>query len=157
MCYLPVKVKVLDQRLLDESVGWGLPSYGTSGSAGLDLRACINEPLILEPNSKSALVSSGLSIYIEDPNFAGMIYPRSGLGHKQGLVLGNLTGVIDSDYQGPLMMSVWNRSQESIVINPGDRIAQYVVLPVQRVEFTIVDDFEETERGNGGFGHTGTN
>lgn len=157
MCYLPVKVKVLDQRLLDESVGWGLPSYGTSGSAGLDLRACINEPLILEPNSKSVLVSSGLSIYIEDPNFAGMIYPRSGLGHKQGLVLGNLTGVIDSDYQGPLMMSVWNRSQESIVINPGDRIAQYVVLPVQRVEFTIVDDFEETERGNGGFGHTGTN
>lgn len=157
MCYLPVKVKVLDQRLLDESVGWGLPSYGTSGSAGLDLRACIDEPITLEPNFKSVLVSSGLSIFIEDPNFAGMIYPRSGLGHKQGLVLGNLTGVIDSDYQGPLMMSVWNRSQEAIVINPGDRIAQYLVLPVQRVEFTIVDDFVETDRGNGGFGHTGTN
>ena len=157
MCYLPVKVKVLDQRLLDKSVGWGLPSYGTSGSAGLDLRACIEQPITLEPNSKSVLISSGLSIYIEDPNFAGMIYPRSGLGHKQGLVLGNLTGVIDSDYQGPLMMSVWNHSQESITINPGDRIAQYVVLPVQRVEFTIVDDFEETDRGNGGFGHTGTN
>ena len=157
MCYLPVKVKVLDQRLLDKSVGWGLPSYGTSGSAGLDLRACIDEPITLEPNSTSVLVSSGLSIFIEDPNFAGMIYPRSGLGHKQGLVLGNLTGVIDSDYQGPLMMSVWNRSQEAIVINPGDRIAQYLVLPVQRVEFTIVDDFVETDRGNGGFGHTGTN
>lgn len=157
MCYLPVKVKVLDQRLLDESVGWGLPSYGTSGSAGLDLRACIDEPITLEPNSKSVLVSSGLSIFIEDPNFVGMIYPRSGLGHKQGLVLGNLTGVIDSDYQGPLMMSVWNRSQEAIVINPGDRIAQYLVLPVQRVEFTIVDDFVETDRGDGGFGHTGTN
>ena len=157
MCYLPVKVKVLDQRLLDESVGWGLPSYGTPGSAGLDLRACIDEPLILEPNSKSVLVNSGLSIYIEDPNFAGMIYPRSGLGHKQGLVLGNLTGVIDSDYQGPLMMSVWNRGQETITINPGDRIAQYLVLPVQRVEFTIVDDFVESDRGNGGFGHTGTN
>ena len=157
MCYLPVKVKVLDQRLLDESVGWGLPSYGTSGSAGLDLRACIDEPITLEPNSTSVLVSSGLSIFIEDPNFAGMIYPRSGLGHKQGLVLGNLTGVIDSDYQGPLMMSVWNRSQEAIVINPGDRIAQYLVQPIQRVEFTVVDDFVETDRGNGGFGHTGTN
>lgn len=157
MCYLPVKVKVLDQRLLDESVGWGLPSYGTPGSAGLDLRACIDEPLVLEPNSKSVLVSSGLSIYIEDPNFVGMIHPRSGLGHKQGLVLGNLTGVIDSDYQGPLMMSMWNRSNESITINPGDRIAQYLVNPVQRVEFTLVNDFEETDRGNGGFGHTGTN
>ena len=157
MCYLPVKVKVLDQRLLDESVGWGLPSYGTSGSAGLDLRACIEEPLVLEPNSKSVLVSSGLSIYIENPNYVGMIHPRSGLGHKQGLVLGNLTGVIDSDYQGPLMMSMWNRSNETITINPGDRIAQYVVMPVQRVEFTLVDNFEETDRGVGGFGHTGTN
>ena len=156
MCYLPVKVKVLDQRLLDESVGWGLPSYGTSGSAGLDLRACIDEPITLEPNSKSVLVSSGLSIFIEDPNFVGMIYPRSGLGHKQGLVLGNLTGVIDSDYQGPLMMSVWNRSKETVTIQPGDRIAQYVVVPVQRIELQVVDSFEETERGTGGFGHTGT-
>ena len=118
---------------------------------------CLHRPITLEPNSKSVLVSSGLSIFIEDPNFAGMIYPRSGLGHKQGLVLGNLTGVIDSDYQGPLMMSVWNRSQEAIVINPGDRIAQYLVQPIQRVEFTVVDDFVETDRGNGGFGHTGKN
>lgn len=157
MCYLPVKVKVLDQRLLDEDLGWGLPSYGTEGSAGLDLRACLDAPLVLEPHSKSVLVSSGLSIYIEDPNFAGFIYPRSGSGHKQGLVLGNLTGVIDSDYQGPLMISAWNRSEEPLTINPGDRIAQYIVVPVQRVEFQIIDSFEETERGSGGFGHTGTN
>ena len=156
MCYLPVKVKVLDQRLLDESVGWGLPSYGTSGSAGLDLRACIDEPITLEPNSKSVLVSSGLSIFIEDPNFVGMIYPRSGLGHKQGLVLGNLTGVIDSDYQGPLMMSVWNRSQEAIVINPGDRIAQLVFQPIVHIQSNWVNSFEEdSERGEGGFGSTG--
>lgn len=158
MCYLPVKVKVLDQRLVDENVGWGLPSYGTDGSAGLDLRACIEEPLVLEPNSKSTLVSSGLSIYLEDPNYVGLIYPRSGLGHKQGIVLGNLTGVIDSDYQGPLMISVWNRSQEPVTINPGDRIAQYVVVPVQRIELQVVDSFDsESERGSGGFGHTGTN
>lgn len=158
MCYLPVKVKVLDQRLVDENVGWGLPSYGTDGSAGLDLRACIEEPLVLEPNSKSTLVSSGLSIYLEDPNYVGLIYPRSGLGHKQGIVLGNLTGVIDADYQGPLMISVWNRSQETVTINPGDRIAQYVVVPVQRIELQVVDSFDsESERGSGGFGHTGTN
>lgn len=158
MCYLPVKVKVLDQRLVDENVGWGLPSYGTEGSAGLDLRACIEEPLVLEPNSKSTLVSSGLSIYLEDPNYVGLIYPRSGLGHKQGIVLGNLTGVIDADYQGPLMISVWNRSQETVTINPGDRIAQYVVVPVQRIELQVVDSFDsESERGSGGFGHTGTN
>ena len=158
MCYLPVKVKVLDQRLVDENVGWGLPSYGTDGSAGLDLRACIEEPLVLEPNSKSTLVSSGLSVYLEDPNYVGLIYPRSGLGHKQGIVLGNLTGVIDADYQGPLMISVWNRSQETVTINPGDRIAQYVVVPVQRIELQVVDSFDsESERGSGGFGHTGTN
>lgn len=158
MCYLPVKVKVLDQRLVDENVGWGLPSYGTDGSAGLDLRACIEEPLVLEPNSKSTLVSSGLSVYLEDPNYVGLIYPRSGLGHKQGIVLGNLTGVIDADYQGPLMISVWNRSQEPVTINPGDRIAQYVVVPVQRIELQVVDSFDsESERGSGGFGHTGTN
>lgn len=154
---LPVQVKVLDSRLLDDSVGWGLPSYGTQGSAGLDLRACIDEPLVLEPNSKSVLVSSGLSIYLEDPGYVGLLFPRSGTGHKQGLVLGNLTGVIDSDYQGPLMMSVWNRSQDTITINPGDRIAQYVVVPVQQVSFNLVEEFEQTERGTGGFGHTGTN
>ena len=155
MCYLPVKVKVLDQRLLDETVGWGLPTYGTQGSAGLDLRACIEEPLIIPPNSKSVLVSSGLSIYLEDPNYVGFILPRSGLGHKQGLVLGNLTGVIDSDYQGPLMISAWNRSEDTITINPGDRIAQYVVTPIQRIELQVVESFDETERGSDGFGSTG--
>ena len=157
MCYLPVKVKVLDERLLDESVGWGLPAYGTPGSAGLDLRACIQEPLVLEPHSKSVLVSSGLSIYLEDPNYVGLLYPRSGLGHKLGVVLGNLTGVIDSDYQGPLMISVWNRSEETVTIQPGDRIAQYIVTPVQRIELQIVESFDETERGSGGFGSTGKN
>lgn len=155
MCYLPVKVKVLDQRLLDESVGWGLPAYGTPGSAGLDLRACIQEPLVLEPHSKSVLVSSGLSIYLEDPNYVGLLYPRSGSGHKLGIVLGNLTGVIDSDYQGPLMMSVWNRSEETVTIQPGDRIAQYIVTPVQRIELQVVESFDQTERGSGGFGSTG--
>ena len=150
---MKVQVKVLDARLGQE---WAMPAYATTGSAGLDLRACLDEAIEIAAG-ETVLVKTGLAIYIEDPNFAGMIYPRSGLGHKQGLVLGNLTGVIDSDYQGPLMMSVWNRSQEAIVINPGDRIAQYLVLPVQRVEFTIVDDFVETDRGNGGFGHTGTN
>lgn len=154
---LPVQVKVLDSRLLDDSVGWGLPTYGTQGSAGLDLRACIDEPLTLEPNSKSVLVSSGLSIYLEDSNFVGLIYPRSGTGHKQGLVLGNLTGVIDSDYQGPLMVSVWNRSQDAVTIQPGDRIAQYVVVPVQQIQLNVVDEFQTTSsRGEGGFGHTGT-
>lgn len=154
---LPVQVKVLDSRLLDDSVGWGLPTYGTQGSAGLDLRACIEAPLVLEPNSKSVLVSSGLSIYLKDSKFVGLIYPRSGTGHKQGLVLGNLTGVIDSDYQGPLMISVWNRSQEPITINPGDRIAQYVVVPVQQIQLNVVDEFQTaSSRGDGGFGHTGT-
>ena len=157
MCYLPVKVKVLDERLLDESVGWGLPAYGTPGSAGLDLRACIQEPLVLEPHSKSVLVSSGLSIYLEDPNYVGLIHPRSGLGHKLGIILGNSTGIIDSDYQGPLMISVWNRSEETVTIQPGDRIAQYIVTPVQRIELQIVDTFDETERGSGGFGSTGKN
>ena len=151
-----VQVKVLDARLTDESVGWGLPSYGTAGSAGLDLRACIEAPLVLPPNSPAVLVSAGISVYIGHEKFVGMIYPRSGLGHKKGLVLGNTVGVIDSDYTGPLMISVWNRSTDTIVIEPGERIAQYVVLPVQQVKLNVVEDFNTTtQRGSKGFGHTG--
>lgn len=139
-----------------------LPTYGTPGSAGADLRVVLDDELynkghslVLKPNEVK-LVSTGLSIYLSDPHYVGYIFPRSGLGHKKGLVLGNLTGVIDSDYQGPLMISLWNRSTENILICDGDAVAQYVIMPVIQTTFEQVSDFEnETERGSGGFGHTG--
>ena len=148
---MKVQVKVLDQRLGQE---WPLPSYATSGSAGLDLRACLDEAIQIEPG-QTVLVKTGLAIYIEDVNFAGLILPRSGLGHKHGIVLGNLVGLIDSDYQGELMISVWNRGQHSFKLEPGERLAQYVLVPVVQAEFEQVEEFVATERGAGGFGHTG--
>ncbi len=131
-----------------------LPHYGTPGAAGLDLRACLDQPLTLGPG-ESRLVPSGIAIHIGDPAFAAVILPRSGLGAKNGIVLGNLVGLIDSDYQGPLMVSVWNRGQAAFTIQPMDRIAQLVVVPVQQVEFNIVEDFAASARGAGGFGSTG--
>ena len=148
---MKVQVKVLDQRLGQE---WPLPTYATSGSAGLDLRACLDEAIQIEPG-QTVLVKTGMAIYIEDPSYAGLILPRSGLGHKHGIVLGNLVGLIDSDYQGELMVSVWNRSQTTFNLEPGERLAQYVLVPVLQAEFDLVDDFKATERGAGGFGHTG--
>ena len=150
---MKVQVKVLDSRLGNE---WPMPSYATSGSAGLDLRACVDAATVIEPG-QTVLVKTGLSIYIEDPHFAGLILPRSGLGHKHGIVLGNLVGLIDSDYQGELMVSVWNRSQTAFSLEPGERLAQYVLVPVIQAQFDIVNEFEATERGAGGFGHTGQN
>jgi dUTP pyrophosphatase len=146
-----MKVRILDARVGQE---FPLPAYATRGSAGMDLRACLNAPLSLEPG-RSELIPTGLAIYVEDPSLAAVILPRSGLGHKHGIVLGNLVGLIDSDYQGQLMVSCWNRGRESFTINPGDRIAQLVVVPVVQVELNVVDDFEETVRGAGGFGHSG--
>lgn len=150
---MKVQVKVLDKRLGTE---WPMPTYATSGSAGLDLRACVEQTTVIEPG-QTMLVKTGLSIYIEDVHFAGLILPRSGLGHKHGIVLGNLVGLIDSDYQGELMVSVWNRSQTAFSLEPGERLAQYVLVPVVQAQFDIVDEFAATERGAGGFGHTGTN
>ncbi len=146
-----IKLKVLDQAFCDR---FGLPQYGTQGSAGLDLRACMDEDLTIVPG-ETVLIKTGLSIYIEDPALAAVILPRSGLGHKHGLVMGNLVGLIDSDYQGPLMVSCWNRGTEPYTISPGDRIAQLVFLPVVQAEFDVVSDYTSTERGSGGFGHTG--
>lgn len=145
-----LQVKILDPRL-GNSIP--LPSYATPGSAGLDLRACLDAPLVLQPGD-CQLISTGLAIYLENPGYAGMILPRSGLGHK-GIVLGNLVGLIDSDYQGPLMISCWNRGTQAFTINIGDRIAQYIVVPVVQAPFTFVTDFEKTQRGEGGYGHTG--
>jgi dUTP pyrophosphatase len=150
---MKVQVKVLDKRLGTE---WPLPTYATTGSAGLDLRACVDETTVIEPG-QTVLVKTGLSIYIQDTNFAGLILPRSGLGHKHGIVLGNLVGLIDSDYQGELMVSVWNRSQTAFSLEPGERLAQYVLVPVVQAEFEQVEEFVATERGAGGFGHTGKN
>ncbi|MBL8321314.1 MAG: dUTP diphosphatase [Acinetobacter sp.] len=150
---MKVQVKVLDARLGAE---WPMPAYATAGSAGLDLRACVEQTTVIEPG-QTVLVKTGLAIYIEDVNFAGMILPRSGLGHKHGIVLGNLVGLIDSDYQGELMVSVWNRSQTAFSLEPGERLAQYVLVPVVQAEFDLVDEFAATERGAGGFGHTGKN
>ncbi|MFW2780441.1 dUTP diphosphatase, partial [Acinetobacter baumannii] len=133
---------------------WPLPSYATAGSAGLDLRACLDEAIKIEPG-QTVLVKTGMAIYIHDVNFAGLILPRSGLGHKHGIVLGNLVGLIDSDYQGELMVSVWNRGQTTFRLEPGERLAQYVLVPVVQAEFEQVEEFEETLRGAGGFGHTG--
>lgn len=148
---MKVQVKVLDTRL---GTQWPMPTYATSGSAGLDLRACVEEATVIEPG-QTVLVKTGLAIYIEDTNFAGLILPRSGLGHKHGIVLGNLVGLIDSDYQGELMVSVWNRSQTAFTLEPGERLAQYVLVPVVHAEFEQVEEFVATERGAGGFGHTG--
>jgi len=148
---MKVQIKVLDTRLGNE---WPLPTYATSGSAGLDLRACLDEAVQIKPG-ETILVKTGIAIYIEDPNFAGLILPRSGLGHKHGIVLGNLVGLIDSDYQGELMVSVWNRSQTVFTLEPGERLAQYVLVPVVQTQFEQVNEFTVSERGTGGFGHTG--
>jgi dUTP pyrophosphatase len=131
-----------------------LPAYATTGSAGLDLRACLDEPLTLEPG-QTALVPTGLAIHVGDPGYAALILPRSGLGHKHGVVLGNLVGLIDSDYQGQLMISTWNRGDTAFVLNPMERLAQMVIVPVVQAQLNIVDDFEASERGAGGFGSTG--
>ena len=149
---MKVQVKVLDQRL---GTQWDMPNYATVGSAGLDLRACLDEAIIIAVG-QTVLVKTGLSIYIQDPHFAGLILPRSGLGHKHGIVLGNLVGLIDSDYQGELMVSVWNRGSTAFTLEPGERMAQYVLVPVVQAQFDIVTDFEQSERGSGGFGHTGS-
>lgn len=146
-----LQVKILDPRFGSE---WPLPDYATTASAALDLRAALTSAITLQPG-QTELVPSGLSIYVEDPNLCAVILPRSGLGHKHGVVLGNGTGLIDADYQGPLMISIWNRGQEAFTIEPGDRIAQLVVLPVVRVTLDVVDAFETSARGEGGFGHTG--
>lgn len=148
--------KIIQIKIVDSRVGtlFPLPEYATAGSAGLDLRACIDAPWVIEPG-QSILVPTGLAIYIEDPGYAGMILPRSGLGHKNGIVLGNLVGLIDSDYQGELKISCWNRGQASFTLEPGLRLAQLVIVPVAQVAFSVVDDFVATERGEGGFGHTG--
>jgi dUTP pyrophosphatase len=148
-----IQVKILDARMGKE---FPLPRYETSDSAGMDLRACLNEQYILQPG-ETFLIPTGISIYIGDPQMAAVILPRSGLGHKQGIVLGNLVGLIDADYQGPLMISCWNRGQNPYTIEPGDRIAQLVFLPIARVHFAIVDEFNETVRGTGGFGSSGKN
>ena len=144
----------LDLKILDARMREQLPAYATTGSAGLDLRACLEEPLTLEPG-QTALVPTGLAIHVGDPGYAALILPRSGLGHKHGIVLGNLVGLIDSDYQGQLMISTWNRGQTTFTLNPMERLAQLVIVPVVQAEFNIVDDFAESERGAGGFGSTG--
>jgi dUTP pyrophosphatase len=147
----PLKVRVLDARLGNE---FPLPAYATAGSAGLDLRAMVEVPLVIEPGA-THLLPTGLSIWVEDPGLAAVILPRSGLGHKHGIVLGNLVGLIDSDYQGPLMVSCWNRGDTPFTVAPGERIAQLVVVPVVQVELEVVTEFTATDRGAGGFGHTG--
>lgn len=141
-------------RILDERIRPHLPAYATAGSAGLDLRACIAEPVTLEPGS-THLMPTGIAIHVADPGLAAVIIPRSGLGHKHGIVLGNLVGLIDSDYQGQLMVSCWNRGAQRFVVNPLERIAQLVVVPVVQVELDIVESFDESDRGAGGFGSTG--
>jgi len=147
-------MKKLDVKILDERIREYLPQYSTSGSAGLDLRACTDEKMTINPGD-TVLIPTGLAINIADPGYAAVILPRSGLGHKNGIVLGNLVGLIDSDYQGQLFVSIWNRGKETFELNPFDRIAQLVVIPVVQVDLNIVDDFKETERGAGGFGSTG--
>ena len=149
---MKLKFKILDQRI---GTDFDTPKYQTSGSAGLDLLACIEEELVLQPN-ESTIIPSGVSIFIEDPEFAAIVIPRSGLGAKKGLVCGNLLGLIDSDYQGPLSISLWNRSQDPIMINAGERVAQLVVIRVNQVDLELVSEFTETARGAKGFGSTGT-
>jgi len=147
-------MKTIDVKILNQQLREQLPTYATPGSAGLDLRACIDAPLTLEPGS-THLIPTGLAIHIADPAYAAMILPRSGLGHKHGIVLGNLVGLIDSDYQGELMVSTWNRGSASFILNPMERLAQLVIVPVRQVAFKVVDEFTESERGRGGFGSTG--
>ena len=143
-------------RIVNDKIGHEieLPTYATQGSAGLDLRACLTDGVILTPGA-TELIPTGIAIYLEDPSLAAMILPRSGLGHKHGIVLGNLVGLIDSDYQGELMVSVWNRGEESFTVTPGDRIAQLVIVPVVQAHFNLVESFEASERGTGGFGSSG--
>ncbi|MGO4478294.1 dUTP diphosphatase [Massilia sp. 2TAF26] len=147
-------MKQIDLKILDPRMKDFLPAYATGGSAGLDLRACIDAPLVLEPG-QTVLVPTGLAIHIADPGHAAMILPRSGLGHKNGIVLGNLVGLIDSDYQGQLMVSTWNRGQSTFTLQPMDRLAQLVVVPVVQVGFNVVEEFASSDRGTGGFGSTG--
>ena len=146
-----LEVKLLDPRFGDD---WPMPAYATAASAGLDLRAALDVPLTLQPGD-AALVPSGLAIHLADPTLCALVLPRSGLGHRHGIVLGNGTGLIDADYQGPLLISLWNRGREAFTIEPGDRIAQLVVVPIVRATLQVVDTFEESARGSGGFGHTG--
>jgi dUTP pyrophosphatase len=144
-----IDIKILDPRMKDQ-----LPAYATAGSAGLDLRACINEALHIQPGT-THLIPTGLAIHLADPAYAAMILPRSGLGHKHGIVLGNLVGLIDSDYQGELMVSTWNRGNTEFILNPMDRLAQLVIVPVLQVGFNVVDELDSSSRGAGGFGSTG--
>ncbi len=148
-----IQVKILDQRIKGE---FGLPHYATEGSAGLDLRACLDSEITLEPG-ETQLIPSGIAIYINDASLAAVLLPRSGMGHKHGIVLGNLVGLIDSDYQGQVYISCWNRGRNAFTIEPGDRIAQMVFVPVVQAKFDVVDEFNESERAAGGFGHTGQN
>ena len=146
---LPIDIRLLDPRLKETP-----PHYATPGSAGLDLRACLADPLLIQPG-ETHLIPTGIAIHLKDPGFAALILPRSGLGHKHGIVLCNLVGLIDSDYQGEIMVSAWNRSAQSFTLNPLDRLAQLVVVPVCQMAFNVVDEFESSERGAGGFGSTG--
>lgn len=148
-----IQLKILDPRIGDV---FPLPRYETQAAAGLDLRACLDNALTIEPG-QTHLLPTGISIYIADPTIAAVILPRSGLGHKHGIVLGNLVGLIDADYQGPLMVSCWNRGQTAYTVEPGDRIAQLVFLPIVRTRFTVVNEFATSQRGSGGFGHSGKN
>ena len=147
-----IQLKILDSRV---GTDFPMPEHATEGSAGVDLRACLDEPLEIKPG-QTELIPTGMAVYIEDPGLAAMILPRSGLGHKQGIVLGNLVGLIDSDYQGQLFVSCWNRSSESFTLEPGLRLAQMVIVPVVQADFEVVEDFADSERGAGGFGHTGS-
>ena len=146
---MKVEVKILDDRLREQ-----MPSYATTGSAGLDLRAALDAPLVIEPG-QTHLIKTGLAVHLKDPGYAAMILPRSGLGHKHGIVLGNLVGLIDSDYQGELMISTWNRSDKAFTVNPMERIAQLIIVPVIQMDMQIVEEFDESDRGIGGFGSTG--
>lgn len=147
-----IELKIMDPRVGDK---FPLPHYATEGSAGLDMRACIDEDVVVQP-SETVLIPTGIAIHIRDNRLAAVLLPRSGLGHKHGLVLGNLTGLIDSDYQGQVFISCWNRSSTAYTVTPGERIAQMVFIPVEQVTFSVVEEFDASERGEGGFGHTGT-
>lgn len=147
-----IELKILDPRVGED---FPLPHYATDGSAGLDMRACIDEDIVVEPGD-TVLIPTGLAIHIGDSGLAAVLLPRSGLGHKHGLVLGNLTGLIDSDYQGQVFISCWNRGRAAYTVNPGERIAQMVFIPVEQVEFSVVEEFDLSDRGEGGFGHSGT-